>query len=200
MVPTYQGDPGPNQVGVWFFYESWENGPSGESGTLTLTRNDSTGASGSFAVQFEEGYSLTGSFELNPPYNGVVTITGGYWNEEEVPASTASGQVWHAGAEMDWGDCEIDYMDEDLNVGLNLYPWSGPIATGTFSVPDQLGVEVYQRFDDGSGFGTEATSGTLVITSYEEGVGIEGHFENMMFPEGALSGSFDVSFELNGYN
>jgi hypothetical protein len=103
-------------------------------------------------------------------------------------------------AETDWNECDIDYMDEDLDVGLNLCPWFGRFAAGTFLVPDQVGVHVYRRFDDGSGFEAEAVSGTLVITGYEEGVGMEGHFENMMFPGGALSGSFDVSFALNGYN
>ena len=102
--------------------------------------------------------------------------------------------------ETDWGECQIDYMDEDLNVGLNMCPWFGPFTTGTFLVPDQIGVAVYRRFDDGSGFAADAVSGTLVITGYEEGVGIEGHFENLLFPEGALTGSFDVSFALNGYN
>jgi hypothetical protein len=91
-------------------------------------------------------------------------------------------------------------MAEDLNVGLNLCSWFGPISAGTFLVPDQVGVHVSRRFDDGSGFAADAESGTLVITGYEEGVRIEGHFENMVFPEGALSGSFDVGFELNGYN
>ena len=102
--------------------------------------------------------------------------------------------------ETDWGECQIDYMDEDLNVGLTMCPWFGPFTAGTFLVPDQIGVTVYRRFDDGSGFAADAVSGTLVITGYEDGVGIEGHFENLLFPEGALTGSFDVSFALNGYN
>jgi hypothetical protein len=199
VVSAYDSDPGPNQVGARFF-ETWDTENTGTSGTLTLTRYDATGASGFFAVEFEGGNSLTGSFELNPPmYNGVVAISGGYWNGAPVTAATASGQIWSAGPEMNWGGCDIDYIDENLNVGLNLNSWSGPITTGTFSVPDQYWVEAYQRYDDGSGFAAQAVSGTLVITSFVEGVGIKGHFENMVFPSGTLSGSFDVSFELNDY-
>jgi hypothetical protein len=199
VISTDDRDPGPNEVGA-FINEGSGNEHRGESGTLTLTHNDSTRASGSFSVQFEDGNSLTGGFELNlAAYSGLVTIAGGYWNGAYVPPSSANWQLCHGGSEMEWGDCEIDYLDEDLNVGLNLYPHSGPIATGTFSVPDQLGVEVYQRFDDGSGIDGEAMSGTLVITSFAEGVGIEGYFESMMFPAGTLSGSFDVGFELNDY-
>ena len=199
VVPTKDRDPGPDEVGV-FFYEGSGNERGGEPGTLTLTRNDSTGAEGSFSVLFEDGDSLMGSFDLNlAAYSGLVTIAGGYWNGAEVPPSTANWQLCHGGSEMEWGDCEIDYVDEDLKVGLSLYPLSGPITTGTFSVPDQLGVEVYQRFDDGSGIDGEATSGTLVVTSFAEGVGIEGYFESMMFPDGTLSGSFDVGFVFEGY-
>jgi hypothetical protein len=139
-----------------------------------------------------EGFGTTGTFELRRSdlTFGTFALSG------IIDLNTDRGLA----AETDWNACDIDYMDEDLNVGLNLCSWFGPITTGTFLVPDQVGVQVYQRFDDESGFDAEATSGSLVITSYEEGVGIEGHFENMMFSEGALSGNFNVSFALNGYN
>src|SRR4030042_1067144 len=87
VVPTKDRDPGPDEVGA-FFYEGSGNERSGEPGTLTLTRNDSTGAEGSFSVLFEDGDSLMGSFDLNlAAYSGLVTIAGGYWNGAEVPPS-----------------------------------------------------------------------------------------------------------------
>ncbi len=139
-----------------------------------------------------EGFGQTGTFELGRSdfTFGTFALSG------MIGLDTDRGLA----AETDWNACDIDYMNEDLNVGLNLCSWFGPIIAGTYLVPDQIGVQVYQSFDDGSGIGGEAVSGTLVITSYEAGVGIAGYFENMMFPVGALSGNFAVSFELNGYN
>ena len=202
VVPaSYGNDPGPNAVGAWLF-ENWETMYDAESGTLTLGRNDSTGASGSFAVQFEGGNSLSGSFELNPPTysGGVVAITGGYWDGIAVMPATAGGRIWSSGVEMDWADCNVFYLDENRKVELSFSPSSGPLAAGTYSVPDQLWLHVSQRYDDEiDEFEAEAESGTLVITRFEEGVGISGYFQSMAFPEGALTGNFDVSFELSNY-
>jgi hypothetical protein len=38
-----------------------------------------------------------------------------------------------------------------------------------------------------------------VITSCQEGVGMAGYFEDMVFTGGTLSGSFEVSFQTTDY-
>jgi hypothetical protein len=201
VVGGWSSDFESGEVGASWFFPDYEGEISAESGTLTLTRNDSSGASGHFDVQFEGGNSLSGSLELNQPTwgGGLVSVDGGYWDGAEVTSETASGIFWNSGPQVDWGDCNIDYLDEDRKVWLDLGPMSGTFAAGTYLVPDQLSVSAGQRYDEGSEFEAEAESGTLVITRFEEGVGVAGYFENMVFAEGTLSGSFDVSFELTDY-
>jgi hypothetical protein len=170
-----------------------------ESGVLEIYQYDPIYVAGSFALQFEGGNYLNGHFELSGPmYGGVVTITDGFMYGPVMP-ETAPGMIWYAGMEHEWASSEIKYIDEDRDVGLNLSPHFGPMQVGTFSVPDQIWVNVNDFDDTGTDFESEAVSGTVVITSYQEDVGIAGHFENMMFPEGTLSGSFDVSFQTTEY-
>lgn len=135
---------------------------------------------------------VTGAFELRRS----VLAFGTFALSGFIDLNTDRGLA----AETDWNACEIDFMDEDREVGLSLCSWFGPLSTGSYLVPDQLGVQVNHWSDDAGEFSAEALSGTVVITSCEEGIGIDGYFESVVFPEGALSGSFNVSFELNGYN
>jgi hypothetical protein len=193
-------DPGPTEVIGWFF-EGWNMEHAVESGTLTLTQYDVSGVSGFFALEFGGGNYLNGNFDLSAPMysGGVVTITDGYWDGAPVMAETASGMIWNAGMEYDWGRCEVQYLNEDREVWLNLEPSFGPMEAGTFSVPDQVWVHVADQNDDGSEIEAEAVSGALVITSCQEGVGMAGYFEDMVFTGGTLSGSFEVSFQTTDY-
>jgi hypothetical protein len=198
-------DPGPTEVIGTFFEGSGGDSEDYqvEAGTLDLTRYDATGVSGTFTLGFEEGKNLSGFFELNQPMysNGTVTITGGWWNDAPVPAETTSGLMWSTEIEHKWGEWSVSYLDEDRDVSLTLMPWNGPMAAGTYSVPTEMWVQVADQNEDEAEnqYEGEAQSGTVVITSFQNDVGMAGYFEDLIFPEGTLSGSFDVSFLTTEY-
>ena len=107
------------------------------------------------------------------------------------------------GRERDDGKIGVDYLDHNGGAELKLAPL-GPITTGTFSVPGEMGLDLHAEWEEGDcgpefGFEGDAISGDLVITSYQAGVGIAGYFTDMVFPGGTLSGSFDVRFDLNRF-
>jgi hypothetical protein len=196
-------DPGPTEVIGWFF-EHWMEEYEVQAGTLDLTRYDANGVSGTFTLEFEEGNNLNGVFELNLPMysNGTVTITGGWWNGAPAPTGTTGGLMWSTGIEHKWGEWGVNYIDEDRDVSLTLMPWNGPMAAGTYSIPNEMWFRVEEQHDDENEnqYEGEAQSGTVVITSFQSDVGMAGYFEDLIFPEGTLSGGFDVSFLLTEYD
>jgi hypothetical protein len=193
-------DPGPTEVIGWFF-ENWQMDYPVEFGVLVINQYDPAYVAGTFSLQFEEGNYLNGYFELSGAMHdaGVVGITAGFWNGETVAPETAGGMIWYAGMDQEWASCEIQSLNEDRDVWLVLSPQSGPLHAGTFSVPEQVWIGVSDQYDDGLEVEEEAESGTLVITSFQDNVGMAGYFDNMIFSGGTLSGSFDVSFQSTAY-
>ena len=99
---------------------------------------------------------------------------------------------------MEKGSIEIRHLDEDLDVWFGMTPSETiDISEGPFLVPDEISVRVSWSKDDGTNFEEEALTGTLFVTYEADGDGIAGHFEDMAFPSGLLSGSFDVKYEIN---
>ena len=192
--------PGPSEIIGWF-NDAWFNEHSVEYGTLDLTRYDATGASGSFFMQFEEGNFLNGTFDCNVPMygGGVVTINDGFWDGAPVMPETATDMFWSTSTENRWARSDVQYVDADREVWLSFEPGPVPLDVGLFMVPDQIWVHVSDQTDPDSYFEDEAIAGTLVITSYQEDIGMTGYFNDMVFTTGNLSGSFAVSFQTTEY-
>jgi hypothetical protein len=82
----------------------------------------------------------------------------------------------------------VCYLDQDLELAL----WLGTPGLGTFSVPAQTAASLDPLSQDGGlDIHESATSGTVTIDEYQQDVRIRGSV-NLVFPSGALTGSFDV--------
>lgn len=186
--------------------EDNDNDFDAQSGELVIFSYSPDAVSGEFTLYFEDGNWFSGSFDLRqPPFgpDSQVTVTGGHWFGADLEPETCDGVNWSAGEEIEPGGFGVYFMDENGGIWLELYP-ATEMGTGTFNVPADMEIGLYKLTDYGDEIESVATSGQLVITRYEEGIGMAGFFDDMLFKDeddGAMyvvSGAFDVSFEITG--
>ena len=199
-----RGHLGDDEVEVYFFdYGTWDDFRA-DGGWLVLDQYNPDGVvSGSFEVYFEDSDNWLGaSFWLDQP-NGSgaqVTITGGEWNGFPVENGNTDGLSWNSGEEFNHGPRYVAFIDEYLVVELVFQPQDG-MAVGSFAVPDEMEVCFGYTLEGSEGmYEDRSVSGTVVVETYQEGVGMSGYFSGVQFADtsGSLAGSFDVTFELNG--
>jgi len=202
VVPYFLKSAGPGEVNTWFC-DSQIGDIEAEHGQLQIDTYSPDAVSGDFILDFDGGNWFAGSFDLTLPEfceDCEVTITGGHWFGENLEEETRAWVGWRTGQMIDEGGFGVYSMNEDGGVWLELYP-QGPIGTGVFEVPEGMDLYLNKLTDHGDEIECEAVSGELTITGYEEGVGMAGYFDQIVFEDedGAsyvVSGAFDVSFEM----
>ena len=196
---------GPGEVNAEFC-DSQIGDIEADYGQLQIDTYSSDAVSGEFTLHFEHGNWFSGSFDLRqPPFgpDSQVTLIGGHWFGVDLEPETCDGVNWSAGEEIEPGGFGVYFMDENGGIWLELYP-ATEMGTGTFNVPADMEIGVCKLTDQGDEIDSQALSGQLVITRYDEGIGMAGYFDSMVFEEdynGAthvVSGAFDVSFEITG--
>ncbi len=199
-----RGHLGANEVDVEFFdYGTWDDFRA-EDGWLFLDQYDPDGVvSGAFEVYFEDSDNwLGGSFSLDQPSgNGAqVTISDGQWNGLPVATGTTDELSWSSGEEFKHGTRYVAFVDENLLVTLEFEP-QDEMAVGSFAVPEEMEVCFGYSPEGSEGIYEDiSVAGTVVVETYQEGVGMSGYLSGVQFEDtsGSLAGSFNVTFELNG--
>jgi len=186
---------------------------AGVIGTMSGASFSMTANSGAFVAAFNgtaTANAATGTVTLT----GIINATGTFPLARFTPAGTfdVSGTIdgatvnlssTAAYGSLDYGDVALTQLDEveigvaDANAQLEIAFSPTGLVVGALNVPADITAVVLYR--TGATVTESTSSGTVTITQYDAN-GIAGSFTLNIDAGGTISGTFDVSFDIQSYD
>jgi hypothetical protein len=178
----------PIHATLWAIETTYE----ASGGTVTISSYVGTHIEGSFALEFQDGSTLSGTFNSNFGSSGTSYLEGTWQEDTFIPGNTnaSSGSEYWSGTSF---NLVVDFWDPDLSMQA-WFTFPGYVTAGTYTKSPTI-EEFWGHFSWEPVSGPQA-NGEIAATSslnldYYDGNSMSGSFDLSFMEGGSVHGEFE---------